>query len=90
MQARALHAWRTHEAVSLNLPLAVTLFVSEENRPNASADLGWGPRVASLKVRTTQGDHHSMLRAPYRTALSEQVKQHLEAAFNQPNRTIKV
>ena len=90
MQARALHAWRTHEAVSLNLTLAVTLFVSEENRPNASADLGWGRRVLSLKVRTTQGDHHSMLRAPYRTALSEQVKQHLEAAFNQPNRTIKV
>ena len=90
MQVRALKAWRAHEAGSLTLPLAATLFVSEETRPNSSADLGWGRRVASLNMRTTQGDHHSMLRAPYRIALGEQVKQHLEEVFKQHNQTTKV
>ena len=87
MQVRALNAWRRHEAGALTLPIAVTLFMSEEMRPNASADLGWGRRVASLNVRTTQGEHHSMLRAPYRTALSEEVKQYLEEVFDQPNQS---
>jgi thioesterase domain-containing protein len=61
----------------------VNLFVSEENRPNASADLGWGSRVASLTMQTIQGDHHSMLLEPYRTALTDHVKHYLAEAFKQ-------
>jgi thioesterase domain-containing protein len=68
LQVRAFKAW-IKSGLKPCLPVRAILFRSNESRPEAPTDLGWSGLVERLDIIAIDGDHHGMLRAPYRKNL---------------------
>ena len=55
-------------------PVPVTLFRSQELRPGAPADLGWGAMARAVAIVPVAGRHESMLTPPHRAVLRDAIQ----------------